>query len=318
MKIKGSAKNLKISSALEVAGIGTLVAVVLRIVQAFGGLIDFETGFYKADDFTIPALYGVLLLSAVLTFVISFFAGEVPQDKLPEKKNIPVAVSALAFAVTLCISAAGRFETYNVIADKYNFLIMEQSQFSYLMKSGAIATLGESVFAVLSALYFLLLAVKFIGAGKMNLSKVKFFSLCPLFWATFRMVQRFSRTISFMNVSSLFLELFMIAFMMMFFMYLAQVSSQVSNRATSFKVVSYGLVAAMFSAVVSVPKVLLLLVDSSYKNLSDIGALECPLEIADFFFLLFAFSFVICLVKSPKIRNMTLKETEKLLEQEEK
>ncbi len=317
MKIKGSAKNLKISSVLVVAGIGTLAAVALRVVQAFGGLIDFETGFYTEDNFTIPALYGVLLLSAVLTFVISFFAGEVPQDKLPEKKNIPVAVTSLAFAVTLCISAASRFEAYNALANSYNFMMTEQSQFSYLMKSGAIATLGESVFAVLSGVYFLLLAIKFIGAGKLNLSKVKFFSLCPLFWATFRMVQRFSRTISFMNVSSLFFELFMIAFMMMFFMYLAQTSSQVSNRAISFKVVSYGLIAAMFSAVITVPKVLLLLVDSSYKNLMNTGALECPLEIADFFFLLFAFSFVICLVKSPKIRNMTLKETEKLLEQEE-
>lgn len=318
MKIKGSAKNLKISSALVVAGIGTLAAVALRIVQVFGGLIDFETGFYTAENFTIPALYGILVIGAALTFVISFLAGEVPQDKLPEKKNIPVAVTAFCFAAALLFSAVGRFEAYNVLAGKYDYFVMEQSQFSYLMKSGAIATLGESVFAVLSALYFLLFAVKFIGSGKLNLTKVKFFSLCPLFWATFRMVQRFSRTISFMNVSSLLLELFMLAFMMMFFMYLAQTSSQVSNRAISFKVVSYGLIAGMFSAVVAVPKALLLLVDSSYKNLSDIGALECPLEIADFFFLLFIISFVICLAKAPKIRNMTLKETEKLLEQEEK
>lgn len=318
MKIKGSAKNLKISSALVVAGIGTLAAVALRIVQVFGGLIDYETGFYTAENFTIPALYGILVIGAVLTLVISFLAGEVPQDKLPEKKNIPVAVTAFCFAASLFFSAVGRFEAYNVLAGKYDYFVMEQSQFSYLMKSGAIATLGESVFAVLSALYFLLFAVKFIGSGKMNLTKVKFFSLCPLFWATFRMVQRFSRTISFMNVSSLLLELFMLAFMMMFFMYLAQTSSQVSNRAISFKVVSYGLIAGMFSAVVAVPKALLLLVDSSYKNLSDTGALECPLEIADFFFLLFVISFVICLAKAPKIRNMTLKETEKLLEQEEK
>lgn len=317
MKIKGSAENLKISSALIVAGMGTLAAVALRIVQAFGGLIDFETGFYTSDSFTIYALYGVLALCAVLTFVISFFAGKVPQDKLPEKRSIPVAATALLFAAALCFNAVSRYEAYSTIAERYDYLIMEQPQFSYLMKSGALATLGESVFAVLSALYFLLLAVKFIGAGKMNLTKVKFFSLCPLFWATFRMVQRFSRTISFMNVSSLFLELFMIAFMMMFFMYLAQTSSLVSNRATSFKVVSYGLVAAMFSAVVSVPKVLLLLVNPAYKNLADTGMLECPLEIADLFFLLFAFSFVICLVKSPEIKNMTLKETEKLLEQEE-
>ena len=242
MKIKGSAKNLSINFAVAVAGIGTLVAVVLRLIQAFGGMIDFETGFYQTENFTIPALYGVLGVSAVLSFVISFLAGEVPQDKLPEKKNIPVAVSAILFAAALCISAVGSFEEYNALANQYNYLVMEQSEFSYLMKSGAIATLGESICAVLSGIYFLFFAIRFAGVGKLNLTKVKFFSLCPLFWATFRMVQRFSRTISFMNVSELFLELFMLAFMMMFFMYLAQTSSKVSNRAISFKVVAYGLV----------------------------------------------------------------------------
>ena len=71
MKIKGSAKNLKISSALVVAGIGTLAAVALRIVQVFGGLIDFETGFYTAENFTIPALYGILVIGAVLTIIFA-------------------------------------------------------------------------------------------------------------------------------------------------------------------------------------------------------------------------------------------------------
>ena len=317
MKIKGSAKNLSINFAVAVAGIGTLVSVVLRFIQAFGGMIDFETGFYQAENFTIPALYGVLGVSAVLSLVISFLAGEVPQDKLPEKKDIPVAVAAILFAAALVFSATSSFEEYNALANQYNYLVMEQSEFSYLMKSGAIATLGESICAVLSGIYFLLFAIRFAGVSKMNLTKVKFFSLCPLFWATFRMVQRFSRTISFMNVSSLFLELFMLAFMMMFFMYLAQTSSQVSNRAISFKVVAYGLMGAMLSAVVTVPKIVLLLVDSTYKTLAETGTLECPLEYADFFFMLFAFLFVICFAKSPKIKNMTLKETEKLLKQEE-
>lgn len=317
MKIKGSAKNVKMKSACFTALAGAVIALVIRIYQAFSDVIDFETGFFTEKTFTAPVLYGVLGLSAVAVFVICLISAKAPKDNLPEKKSVAVAVTSVCFAVMLVFSATAAVGTYSDMSSSYDIFTAEQTQLSYLMKSGALAILGEGVFAILSAVYFIVLTFKFSGLRKADMTKLKFFSLCPLFWATFRMIQRFTRTISFMNVSSLFLELFMIAFMMMFFMYLAQISSGVNNRAVSYKVVSYGLIAGIFAAVVSVPKLLLQLFDSSYKALASEGLLECPLEIADFFFCLFAFAFVISLVSAPQIKNMTLKEVEKVIGEEE-
>ena len=317
MKIKGSVKNLKINSAFTVALTGTVVALALRLYQVFSGLIDFETGFFTEDSITTVLLYGVLVLTAVAVFAISLLSEKVPADKLPEKKNIVITILCAIFAVGLAMSAAPLFEDFMKTSYSYNSLYEEQTKLSFLMKSGALPKLLEGVFAVISTIYFLLLAVKFAGAGKINLTKLKIFTLSPLFWATFRMIQRFTRTISFMNVSTLFLELFMIAFMMMFFMYFAQMASEVNNRCTSYKVVSYGLIAGMFAAVVDVPKQLLSLFSEEYKLIEEAGNLACPQERADIIFFIFVFGFVAFLISVPKIKNMTLKEAEKIIETEE-
>ncbi len=316
MKIKGSAKGLQMKSAYFTAFAGTVLALVIRIYQAFSGLIDFETGFFTENSITTPILYGVLGVTAVAVFVLCLLSGKAPQDKLPEKKNIAVAAISACFAIMLVFSAVASVGAYMDMSASYDPFMAEQTRFSYLMKSGALPRLLEGVFGILSAVYFIILTFKYAGMRNADLRKIKFFSLCPLFWATFRMIQRFTRTISFMNVSSLFLELFMIAFMMMFFMYFAQMSSQVNNRCVSYKVVSYGLIGGMFAAVVAVPGLLLQLFDSSYKALASEGLLECPVEIADFFFCLFAFVFAAALLSAPQIKNMTVKETEKIIEEE--
>ncbi len=318
MKIKGSMKNLKIETAFGVLGAGVLIALAIRIYQAFGGLIDFDTGFYTENNFSIVLLYAVLGAVAVITFAISFFAGEVPNDRMPERKSAAVTLGSGLFAISLVYGAVKQYEAFQMTANSYNTFLAEQTYVSYLMKSGALPRLGECVFAVLSAIYMLVLLLKYSGIRDVKLTKMKFLSLCPLFWATLRMVQRFTRTISFMNVSSLFLELFMIAFMMMFFMYFAQMASEVNNRAISYKVISYGLTGGMLAAVVSVPKILLLIINPHYREMMSSGALECNPEFADIGFVLFVVLFLVHFLTSPRIKNMTLKETEKLIGEEEK
>lgn len=316
MKIKGSAKKLQMKSAYITAIAGIVLALVIRIYQCFGGLIDFETGFFTENSITTTILYAALGVTAVAVFIVCLLSGNAPQDRLPEKKNVMVAVTSGIFAVSLASNAVTQIKSYFETASSYNAFLDEQTRFSYLMKSGALPKLCEGVFAILSAVYFIILVFKYSGLRKADMTKMKFFSLCPLFWATFRMIQRFTRTISFMNVSSLFLELFMIAFMMMFFMYLAQMSSEVNNRGISYKVVSYGLIGGMFAAVVTIPGLLLSLFDSSYKALAAQDLLECPVEISDLFFCLFALAFVLSLVSAPQIKNMTAKEAEKIIEEE--
>ncbi len=331
MKIKGSIKNLKIDTAFIIAAVGGIIALALRLFQAFGGLIDFETGFYTQESITTYLLYAVLFLTAFGVLVVCTMAGEIPQEKMPTKKSPLTAVFAGVFAVTLVITAIGQFDSFSSIyltfsSPEDRFIVPESERYSinfflksmpYLMKIGALPQLFEGVFAVLSAAFFCVLALSLAGIRKTDLARIKFLSLCPLFWATFRMVERFTRTISFINVSSLFLEMFMLAFMMMFFMYFAQMSSQVNARAISFKVFSYGLIAAVLSAVIIIPKALLYVANSTYRDMQTDGLLECPIEIADLGFCLFAIGFLVLCLSVPRIRNMTLKETEKLIKQEE-
>lgn len=331
MKIKGSIKNLKINTAFTIAAAGGIVALGIRFFQVFSGLIDFETGFFTQESITTYILYAVLALTAFGIFMVSTMSGEIPQEKMPEKKSMLTAVFAGIFAVTLLIAAITELDKFSGIYLTFNspenrFIVPESERYSvnfflkslpYLMKIGALPKLVAGIFAVLSSAYFALLSLKFAGIRKTDLTKIKFLSLCPLFWATFRMVERFTRTISFINVSSLFLEMFMIAFMMMFFMYFAQMSSQVNAKAISYKIFGYGLIASVISAVVVIPKVVLYVVNSSYRDLANEGLLECPIEIADLGFCLFTAAFLVLCLTVPRIKNMTLKETEKLIKQEE-
>lgn len=317
MKIKGSVKNLKINTAFIIAAIGALIALGARIYQAFSGLIDFETGFFTGSDFSVYILYGALALAAVGIFAVAFLAGEIPQEKMPVKKSPLVALFSGLFGITLAVSAVEQFSVFSNAYSSFDAMMTEQTMMSYLMKSGNLPRLGEAVFAAISIIYFVVLVINYSGIKNVDFTKLKALSLCPLFWATFRMVQRFTRTISFMNVSSLFIELFMIAFMMMFFMYFAQMSSNVNATAISYKVFSYGLIASMFAAVVSVPKVLLIIFNSSYRNLMSAGLLECAFEATDLAFCLFAVAMLVLCMSLPRIKNMTLKETEKLINKEE-
>lgn len=331
MKFKGSIKNLKIDTAFIIAAVGGIIALGIRLFQTFSGLIDFETGFYTQESITTYILYAVMVLTAFGIFLVCTMSGEIPQEKMPTKKSPVTAVLVGAFAVTLLVTAISEISSFGNIYLTFNppesrFIVPESERYSinffissmpYLMKIGALPKLLAGVFAVLSSAFFGVLALGFAGIRKADLTKIKFMSLCPLFWATFRMVERFTRTISFINVSSLFLEMFMIAFMMMFFMYFAQMSSQVNAKAISFKIFGYGLIATVISAVVVIPKLLLFVVNSSYRDLANEGLLECPIEIADLGFCLFAVSFLVLCLTVPRIKNMTLKETEKLIRQEE-
>lgn len=331
MKIKGSMKNLKINNAFTVAAAGTALAVIIRLYQVFSGLIDFETGFYNSSDITVYLLYAILALTAISVFAICFLTSEIPQEKMPEKKNMTVAVFAGIFAVTLVIEAVNQFGVFNDMYTSFNiagsnFIVPAKDRYNltffmnslpYITKSGALPRLCEALFAVLSTVYFLVLAMKYSGLRKFDIAKMKALSLCPLFWATFRLVERFTRTISFMNVSSLFFEMFMIAFMMMFFMYFAQMSSKVNAVAISYKIFSYGLISAMFAAVVALPKIILTVVNSSYRDLMEAGSLACRPEWTDIAFCAFAAAFLVHCLSSARIKNMTLKETEKLIKQEE-
>ena len=313
MSIKGSSKKLKIEKTLPVFAIFTTLAIALRLWQTFT-LIEPDTGFYKTNDVTVTVLYAVLAAAGLLIFFISYLSKKVPQPTLPEGKNIGLGLISVAVSLSLLVNAATQLSSFSQAlkevetVNAFNINVETSQVVSNLMKNGSLPKGIEGLLAIVSAIYFLLFALRFFGA-KINIENRKILAVAPVFWATARMIQRFTRTISFIFVSDLLLELFMIGFMMLFLLYFAQLASKVNSRHVMSKVYSYGLISAMFALVISVPKIVVAIVLPSLNSQSN------PLEICNV--AMAAFIIVLCCVmlKVEKEDNITLKEAEKLKEE---
>jgi hypothetical protein len=154
------------------------------------------------------------------------------------------------------------------------------------MKSGALPMLFESVFAVFSGIFFIVLGVAFIS-GKSNGSEFKLLAIAPLAWSICRIMHRFMRTISFMNVSDLFFELLMIVFLMIFFMAFAQLIARVNHHGADWKLAGFGLPAALLCLLCFVPRAVILFMGEG-DLLTTLSPPEyCDLTIALFILALF-------------------------------
>lgn len=312
MSIKGSNNKLNVMKALPVCVIGTVIAIILRVIQVFT-IIEPETGFYSEVNATVYALYGVLAVASVIIFAITYLARKVPESRLPLEKNIPLAIFSLlsgavmAFDVVICIS--GFLDKYKVYNSAFN---AEQTLSSYLMKSGATPMLLESIFALFAVVYFLILAINYFGVN-VEVTKFRILVLAPVLWATARMVQRFTKTISFIQVSDLLLELFMIAFLMLFLMNYAQVSANINSKAAMNKVYAFGLMYAMFAFVIYIPRFI-----TSLEIANTVSVIDYGFSPVDLILSVFVVLMLVAMNKIPKTLNITVKQAEKEAESKEK
>lgn len=308
MSIKGSSKKLKIEYTFWILFFATIAAVAVRTYQRLK-IIEPETGFYKVENFSVPLLYGILAVAGVLIFCVGYLAKKVPLSTLPEGRNIPLAVASLLFALTLLLDMV--FQSwFNVYYALIKSGIFEKSFAGYgsltvLFKSGVGVGALATVFAFFSAIYFLVFALKYFGVN-ISVCNRKILAVMPVFWATMRMVQRFTKTISIINMSDLLLELFMMAFMMMFFLAFAQLASNVGSRHVVNKIYSYGYIGTMFAFTITFPKIAIQFFEPSLSGASN------NMEICDLGFAIFALILCREMLKMPREDNITLKEVERL------
>ena len=154
------------------------------------------------------------------------------------------------------------------------------------MRSGFLPMMLQSFFAFLSAIYFFILASDF-SKGTAKAYKRKILATAPVSWAAARLITRFMRQISFVQVSDLLLELVMIAFMIMFFMALAQTASGVYKDQFKWRIPGLGLSAGLIAAVISVPRLIFTIFSNSHI------VSEHPFSLADFIFVIFIFTLMI-------------------------
>lgn len=234
-----------------------LIAIPLRVYQYFK-LINPETGFYDDTDFSVFVMYAVIAIAMFICIVFAYLKHKSIKPVYNNKSSMPHIIMSIIMAAGICTDSFGIISDYLELysANTGNFINVSD----YVSAQGGSLMLIQAIFGIMSAIYFVVSGLS--ALNKINAPKLKFLALMPVAWCILRLLFRFKRTISFINVSDLLLELFMIVFTMMFFLALAQVNSKIDADSVFWKLYAYGFPAVMFSLVIFLPRFILILTGS--------------------------------------------------------
>lgn len=238
-----------------------LVAVPIRVYQ-YLKLINPTTGFFDETDFSIFVLYGIIALAMLICIVISYINHKSLQPVAIGKNSKVFLAVSLLMALGTAIDCVSLIAEFSELADKAPINISREFLFEYISSQGGTLTLIEAVFAAISAFYFVLSGLSSINDND-GKPKFKILALSPVVWCVFRLLYRFKRTIAFINVSDLFIELFSIVMAMVFFLALAQIRSKIDADSIFWKIYAYGLPAAVLALVCFVPRLILVVTGNS-------------------------------------------------------
>lgn len=256
-------KNNQIKGSIPLfAGIAALIiAVPLRIYQ-YINIINPETGFYDEKNASVFILYAILTVAVVLGIFIPFSRKNTMKMVPVSTKSIGFTVVSLIFAVALIVDSASQLMDYFDLFSSGAAMTTDSLK-DYISAQGGTILLLQAVFGGLSAVYFFVTGVT-VGLGNSDSSKFKILALMPVVWSIFRLLYRFKRTISFINVSDLFLELFLVVFSLLFLFSLAQVNSKIdtydedsSMKSVYWTIFGYGIPAAVLALTVFLPRFLI-------------------------------------------------------------
>ena len=274
MKIKTSKKEITVDNMPLLFLISALVCTVLRSVQV-ATLIDAGTGFYKQSS-VITVLFYVFLFGSCLAFcLLSFLSSQSASLQTSPIKSKALCGSAAVLGIVMigdCFSSLG--QSLSAVASAST---AQGSAFKAMMSTGELPKALQAAFALLSAVYFFILAASFKN-GSEKAREHKLLALAPIGWVAFRLIFRFVSKISFLRVSDLFLELCMLAFTALFFMAFAQVNSGVYSEGFGWRIPAFGMSAALIAVSVNLPRLIFSVIDfekyitSGYAfNLTDVA-----------------------------------------------
>lgn len=267
-----------------------IIALPIRTLQYFT-VLESDTGFFSRNDWSVYAL-GIVSGAAILAFLLLGFIKRKSLDYSLEVTKRP-GQGILSFT-----AAAGFL--MNAVEIIVN--LMNSDSFIPEEKTANLILGIQAVFAVFSAIYFVALGTSYLS-GKSNGSEYRLISLAPVIWSTFRLVFRFTRTISYIRVSDLMLEMIMLVFFIIFFMAFAQVNSRVDADNKEWKTAAYGLPAALLALVCFVPRFIVMITGNA-----DLLNEHSPAEYCDFGVALFIISTVLTRVTVKISENASTEE----------
>ncbi len=263
-------------AGILIFAVATVIALPVRTLHFFT-ILESGTGFYEKTDWSVFLLYAVIAATFLALCIFGFIRRKKLAYSLEAVKRPGFGILSLTAAAGAIINALQCFSFLN--GEK---VITRDGRFNPTL----IIIAALALFAVLSAIYFLALGLSCVS-GNGSASKLRILSLSPVVWSIFRLVHRFTHTISYIRVSDLMLEMLMIAAFILFFMAFAQCNSQVNNKGLEWKIGSYGLTAALLALVCFVPRFIITITGNA-QLLSTYSVVEY----CDFALALFAISAV--------------------------
>lgn len=280
MKIRGSIEKINpLYSLYIIAGL-LCVAIPFRTYQLLS-LVESDTGFYKEINWSVYLMYALCALAVLVPYVFTLLAKNVPESRAVYGKNKLLAVASFVFGAGLVADAVTAFST----------LLLSYQGF-YTAEISLVPTLLQGVFGILSAIYIMIFGISYID-GRTTYSRYKLLALSPLVWSVARLIIRFVKKISYVNVSDLMLELFVIAFMMIFFLSFARISSGLSNKKSMRSLWSAGFAATFFCVVANLPRLITIITANG-----NLLAKEYPFALCDLGFAFFAVCYIVNSMKS--------------------
>ena len=263
MKIKTSKKEITVDNMPLLFLISALVCTVLRCVQV-ATLIDAETGFYKQSS-VITVLFYVFLFGSCLAFcLLSFLSSQSASLQTSPIKSKALCAASAVLGIAMLTDSLSAF--VQSLSSAGSVSTVQGSAFKVMMSTGELPKALQAAFALLSAVYFFILAASFKN-GSEKARGHKLLALAPIGWVAFRLIFRFVSKISFLRVSDLFLELCMLAFTALFFMAFAQVNSGVYSEGFGWRIPAFGMSAALIAVSVNLPRLIFSVIDfNQYIN----------------------------------------------------
>ena len=278
-KLKGSLSKPEPTSIIAAAAISLCVLLPLRVYQVTA-LIDPQTGFYKGNNFTVPLFYILCAIVVAALSALSFLNDKANRTRDIKNKSIPLGILSVLTAITIILDSIDQLAGFFRLNAEYN-PFSDFTQVQYLSKSGATMMLAQSVFGILAAFVFCIYTF-FCFGKKSKFRGFSVLSVAPVAWAICRIIVRFVRKISFVNISDLLLELFMLVFLIMFLLSFAQVVAKVTPEITAWRLYGCGIPAAMLCFLIAVPRLFLIAIGHSDSLVADYGFAPCDLMIALF------------------------------------
>lgn len=260
--MKGSIKSIKLKYLLFGFVTVLLLALPVRVYQIFE-IVEAKTGFYTSGSPTVSFLYVVLGVFCAAVIGLSYLSAEIPSPRLPVGKNRLLGVASAILGVGLLWSVASDMITIIKNFASKSTLIGGGYLSELFSQQGGFITLLKIIAAFLGAIYLFVYCVSHFD-GKASYKDQKILALMPMLWAMCSLISCLMQEISYIKVSELMLDMCLYVFAMLFLMNYARISSAVANEGMMWQIFGFGLPAAVFGILVSIPRLTLLIMGKPF------------------------------------------------------